>query len=188
MRAVLLLTGAVVLLALVSCGTGTGTGTGTGGGRGWGGSDGGGGGGSPGGGGDPGPVPGQSCSIAPPSLVNAALGTSVGEPEFEDDMPGPIGLKHLWGCRYSDTVALGFGQGFDAAGMATLRKAYDDLASDGVTKVTEVSGVGDEALLLSHPKMGNTLTVRKGDRMVSVESDAPVEREKVLADKLFGRF
>ena len=112
MRAVLLLTGAVVLLALVSCGAGagTGTGTGTGGGGGWGG------GGSPGGGGDPGPITGQSCSIAPPSLVNATLGTSVGEPEFEDDMPGPIGLKHLWGCRYSDTVALGFGQGFDAAG------------------------------------------------------------------------
>ena len=50
-----------------------------------------------------------------------------GEPEFEDDMPGPIGLKHLWGCRYSDTVALGFGQGFDAAGMATLALAGSDL-------------------------------------------------------------
>jgi hypothetical protein len=172
MRAVLLLAGAVVLLAVVSCATRAGSGGGRAAGTGAG----------------TGTITGQSCSIAPASLINSTLDVSVGDPEFEDGIPELLGIKESWGCHYDDfTVVVDFGRGVDAAAMAQMRSMADTLVPDGTATVNEVPGIGDEAFLIVS-KTYNGLMTRNGDRLVEILSGASVEQEKSLAAKLFGRF
>jgi hypothetical protein len=135
--------------------------------------------------GAPAPAKGaRDCSIAPASLVNSVLGTSVGDPEFEEGVPEISGFKDSWGCHYNDfTLVVDFARQVAPADIARLK----DLAAAAGT-VADLPGFADQAFTMTTSGGAVTLVARKDSRMVEILSGAPLDKEKALVQKLFSRF
>jgi hypothetical protein len=124
-----------------------------------------------------------SCSLAPPSMVNAALGTHVDSPK--ETVSGVVVV-----CLYSPVPG--------ASGHVTLRmqtrmtaalfKAARDASDANQIPTTTVTGFQDEAYTSTIGTASlkiNTLVARKGDVEILVSSQAAVSAEQALEQQLF---
>jgi hypothetical protein len=137
------------------------------------------GGGNAGGGNTGGQTP--SCALVPASLVNASLGTSVGDPDETNNSPVIL-------CNYSSpdfqTVLVRFQINNDAAGFARGKQGFADSGQPTV----DIAGFQDEAYSSSMgtgPSAVNSLVARKGSVEVMVVSSASIDKEKDLIQKVF---
>jgi hypothetical protein len=120
----------------------------------------------------------KTCAVAPASLINSALGRTVGDPEEQDN--GTVTV-----CTYTGggTTIVRFDTATDAGSFATEKQGF---APQGMQTV-DISGFGDEAYSAVLSAAGittNTVVVRKGSVEVLVTSSASIDQEKALAQKL----
>jgi hypothetical protein len=129
---------------------------------------------APAGGGKP------DCSLAPASMVGAALGVDI------KDGPTAMSNTLVTECSYTtpafDDVTIRFETQENAQGFALGKQGF------GAAKVTDVAGFQDEAY---YNAIGigvgtiTTLVARKGAVEIEVSSKAPLDREKALETQLF---
>ena len=123
----------------------------------------------------------RTCAIAPASLVNAALGTDVGEPEENDGVFGTV-------CDYigasAGHMSIRVLTHEDADAFAKVRAGFDS----SVLPTKDFPGLGDEAFSFSTAgQFTNALVVRKGTVAVIVYSGASLEAEKTLIQQLLAK-
>jgi hypothetical protein len=121
---------------------------------------------------------GQTCRLAPASLVGSTLGVRVGEPRENDNDPVTI-------CTYPAAadpagVVVRFRSGADPDSFAAGKLGFS--ANGQPTR--DVSGFADEAYTTSRGAT-TTLVARKGEVEILVTAKAPISHEKALAQKLF---
>jgi hypothetical protein len=125
-----------------------------------------------------------SCDLAPASLVNATLGTHVGEAEVQN-------LSTVVVCRYrpatgSGSVVVRMQTGMSAATFATSRGISD---SNGLT-TADLPGFQDNAytsVLKAGSIVTNTIVAIKGTTEILVSSPASFDAEKDLETQLFAK-
>jgi hypothetical protein len=124
-----------------------------------------------------------SCSLAPASLVNASLGTHVGEAKAQE-----LGIVVV--CRYEPTpgntgnVIVRF-QSKTTSALFTESRAVSDRS--GLT-TSDFPGFVDDAytnVIAIGSHVTNTLVARKGDMQILVSSPASFDAERSLEQKLF---
>jgi hypothetical protein len=127
-----------------------------------------------------------SCDIAPASMVNAALGTHVGDPSSQS-LDTTIVV-----CTYSPTSGVGTviiriqtdraNADFDTA------RAQSD--SQGI-KTSDLQGFEDKAytsVISAASITTNTVVALKGTVEILVSSPASFDQEKALEQQLFSKF
>lgn len=126
-----------------------------------------------------------TCNLVPASMVNAVLGTDLGNPTQSSG-------GNAVACEFQGTkagaVTIRIQKGDDATAFAAERKTFQ--ASDQPTK--DYAGFGDEAytntkkMPLGLPDV-NTLVARKGSVEILVSSSAGIAAERTLEQQLFAK-
>jgi hypothetical protein len=125
-----------------------------------------------------------SCDLAPASLVNSTLGTSVGTPSAQT-------LDDVVVCTYSPTTGIG---------TVILRIQNDRSADDFTTargqsdaqgiKTADLAGFEDKAytsVLSAGSITTNTVVALKGTVEILVSSSASFDQEKALEQAIFAK-
>lgn len=137
---------------------------------------------SPGSGG--GQASGQpTCALAPATVVNAALGTDLGDPQ--QTLNGSVTVCSYQGPK-AGQVIVRFQTGDNTATFDAGRKAFD--ANHEPTK--DYPGFADEAYTNTLGSGGfvlNTLVARQGSTEILVTSKASFAAEQELEQQLFGK-
>lgn len=122
------------------------------------------------------------CGSVPASVVNAALGIPVGEPN--QTVNSVVTLCQYASTSGSETVLVRFQTNEDAAGFARAKAGFTDSGQP----TTDIAGFFDQAFsssLGSGDLAVNTVVARKGSVEILVTSPAPVDKEKELITKIF---
>jgi hypothetical protein len=124
-----------------------------------------------------------TCAVAPAAVVNAALGTDLGDPDETDN-----GIVTV--CAYQGAsaghVTVRFQTQEDAGAFAQGRAGFD---SNG-EPTKDFPGLGDQAYsssLGAGSSAIKTLVARKGAVEILVSSKASVDAEKTLVQQLFAK-
>ena len=126
-----------------------------------------------------------TCNLMPASMVNAALGTDLGNPTQNSD--GDTVACEFQGTK-AGAVMIRIQKGDDATAFAVERKTFQ--ASGQPAK--DYAGFGDEAytntkkMPLGLPDV-NTLVARKGSVDILVSSSASIAAERTLEQQLFAK-
>ena len=126
-----------------------------------------------------------TCNLMPAPMVNAALGTDLGNPTQNSD--GDTVECEFQGTK-AGAVTIRIQKGDDATAFAVERKTFQ--ASGQPTK--DYAGFGDEAytnikkMPLGLPDV-NTLVARKGSVDILVSSSASIAAERTLEQQLFAK-
>lgn len=124
-----------------------------------------------------------TCALAPATLVNAALGSDLGDPQ--QTLNGPVTVCTYQGPK-AGQVIIRFETGVSAATFDAARKAFD--ASNEPTK--DYPGFADEAFSNTLGSAGfvlNTLVARQGSTEILVTSKSSLAAEQKLEQELFGK-
>jgi len=124
----------------------------------------------------------KGCDSANAATVNAALGTSYGEPAVTTQSDVDV-------CTYTDNAShltgiIRFQKNTTHQMFSIARQGMDASGQ----KTTDVDGVGDEAYSSTFkasslvPEL-NTVVARKGSREVLITASAPINKETDLAKK-----
>lgn len=125
-----------------------------------------------------------SCDLAPASMVNAALGTHVVDPQVQD-------LNTVVVCRYSPSS----GTGSVVLRMQTdmsptaFKQARGVSDANGIA-TSDLPGFADDAytsVLKAGSIVTNTVVALKGTVEILVSSPASFEAEKALESQLFAK-
>jgi len=122
-----------------------------------------------------------TCAIAPASLVNAVLGTDVGDPEENDGALATV-------CDYigasAGHISVRFLTHEDVDAFAKVRAGFES----SVQPTKDVPGLGDQAFSISTAgQLTNALAVRKGTVAVIVYSGASLDAERSLIQQLLAK-
>jgi hypothetical protein len=123
-----------------------------------------------------------TCDLAPPAMVNAALGTNVGAPAAQN-------LGTIAVCRYSPSSGTGavvvrVQTDMSAATFAQSRQVSD---ANGLP-TSDLPGFEDQAYtstLTAGSHTVNTVVALKGTVQVLISSPASFDAEKALATQIF---
>jgi hypothetical protein len=126
-----------------------------------------------------------TCDLVPASMVNAALGTDLGNPT-QSAGAGAVACE-FQGAK-AGTVMIRIQKGDDAAAFATERKTFDTSGQP----TQDYAGLGDEAytstktMPLGLPDV-TTLVAREGSVEILVSSSASTAAEQALEQQLFAK-
>ncbi|MFD0580774.1 hypothetical protein [Dactylosporangium darangshiense] len=122
-----------------------------------------------------------TCAIAPASLVNAVLGTDVGDPEENDGAFATV-CDYIGASAGHMSVRLLTRE--DADAFAKVRAGFES----SVQPTKDFPGLGDEAFSSSTAgQLTNALAVRKGTVAVIVYSGASLDAERNLIQQLLAK-
>ena len=127
-----------------------------------------------------------SCALAPPGMVGAALGGTVGQPS---QAVNRTSVATVVLCQYSgassDVVTIRFQNKENASAFA---EGKSNTVADGMS-VKDIAGFEDEAyvhtLSLGGGSALTTLVARKGTLQIEVIARASLSREETLESKIF---
>ena len=127
-----------------------------------------------------------SCAVAPASMVNAALGTNVGDPQEQLVGHGAV-------CRYAP-VAGAKGNVIVRIQTDTTRALFDQgraTSDSSGLPTTNLPGFEDAAYtstISAGSVTTNTVVALKGTVQILVSSPATFDKEKALEQQLFAAF
>jgi hypothetical protein len=127
-----------------------------------------------------------TCALAPPQMVSAALGGTVGKPSQAINRTS---VATVVVCSYTTTgsedVTIRFQNKEDASGFAEGRSNF----AAGGQSVKDIGGFEDQAYVSTISLGGGsaitTLVARKGTLEIEVASQAILSREEALESKIF---
>ncbi len=128
-----------------------------------------------------------TCALAPPQMVGAALGATVGQPS---QAVNRTSVATVVICSYtttnSDDVTIRFQDKEDAAAFA---EGKNNFTASGQS-AQDIAGFEDEAYVSTVSLGGSsaltTLVARKGTLEIEIVSPVSLSREKALEAKIFG--
>jgi hypothetical protein len=123
----------------------------------------------------------RACAAAPPALVGAALGLSVGE--VVGSVEGPVTV-----CAYlgRHEVIVRFQRGENSAAFAAYRRATGAMHQ----LIAAVPGLGKGAYVAAYTLTkppANTLAARRGRLAIFITSPAPLGAERTLMVRLLAK-